>query len=75
MRQQGPYAKIGCSGGTLPSMYGNSVGVPDPTKPIAECGMDLAQWQALGHDNGTTVGPWPAAADLIATARRLLAMQ
>ena len=74
MKSAGPYMKIGCSGGALPQMGNNSVHDPDPQAGLSTCGVPLSEWQAQGHDLGTTLGPIPPAADLISAARRLLGL-
>merc|ERR1712232_607439 len=60
MQNAGPYLKVGCSS-TKPMTIAHNNSVYDPNgTPIAECGMSLEQWQAEGHDLGTTVASTPS---------------
>lgn len=46
---------------------------PSPTRMPRPC-MRVAQWIALGYDQGTTVGPQPPTATIIELARSVLSM-
>ena len=43
-------------------------------RSLTACGTTLAQWIAEGHDRGTTLGPLPATAEVIASARTILGL-
>jgi hypothetical protein len=47
-----------CSGNGTTIVGDNTVWTP--TGAVTECGMTLAQWQAQGHDAGTTAAAWPS---------------
>ena len=48
----------------------------NPSGQTGQCGMTLAQWQALGNDPGTTVhGPIPPKEAIIAMAARTLGLK
>lgn len=69
----GSYGSGQCSAGSgqSPVLVGNnSVYTQDGT--LSECGVSLQQWQAQGHDLGTTVAVWPQDDDLITQVRAVL---
>jgi hypothetical protein len=74
MKQSGPYLKMGCSGGTLPTLGNNAVHDPEPERGMTLCGANFSSWVKSGRDNGTTLSAWPPAAEIISAATRLLGM-
>ena len=44
-----------------------------PTGKLTECKMDLADWQAQGHDQGSTVAQTPDHDTIISWGREVLA--
>ena len=59
-----------CTGAGTTIVHDNTIW--SPTGAITECGTSLANWQAQGHDLGTTAGPYPADSVVLAIARGLL---
>ena len=53
-------------------MHDNRVYTPDGK--ASESGKSIAEWQAQGHDLGTTVGTMPSDDEILAVARSLLQM-
>jgi hypothetical protein len=51
-------------------VHDNKVFSKDGTHDV--CGTTLPKWVAAGHDNGTTIGKWPANDALIAMGKALL---
>lgn len=56
----------------MPIMHDNRVFTPDGT--AKEAGKTIKQWQAEGHDLGTTVAKTPDDATIIKMAREVLQM-
>jgi len=73
MQREGPYASFDCRSPALPIMYNNSVFNPTGAN-ITECGKPLVEWQQEGHDQGTTVAPWPADDQILSWAKIALDM-
>lgn len=75
----GSYASIRCDkngteDSTQPYLAYNTI--YNPSGKTGVCGMDLAAWQALGYDPGTTVhGPIPSATKIVAMAAKTLGMK
>lgn len=68
------YANVICDPPASMTVIGSNE-VYTPTGNVSQCGVPLAQWQAQGHDVGTTVAPASTAdvSTFIARARSLLA--
>eukprot|EP01048_Picozoa_sp_COSAG05_P014856 COSAG05_NODE_1722_length_4212_cov_4.878191_3_plen_97_part_00 len=62
----------GIGGPAMPVMHDNRVYTADGQ--AKESGKTVAQWQAQGHDLGTTVAKIPSDAELIAVAKGILEM-
>jgi len=73
MQSDGTYAKMDCTR-VLPDMHDNRVYVPGSAESIPQCGMTLSQWQALGHDANTTLGPIPPSDQVLGWAREALGL-
>mmetsp|Transcript_5095 Transcript_5095/g.15535 ORF Transcript_5095/g.15535 Transcript_5095/m.15535 type:complete len:115 (-) Transcript_5095:198-542(-) len=59
-----------CEGSAKTLVSGNSYYTP--TGKVTECKMELRNWQAMGNDVGSRVGPLPTDASIIELARKKL---
>jgi len=61
----------GTSPTNVPLVIGNN-SYYTHTGHVSECGMDLAAWQAMGHDLGSTVSPLPSDQQIFSWAKAKL---
>jgi len=72
--EEGNYASFDCNSAALPVLHDNRL-FTQAGATFQVCGKSFSQWQAEGHDAGTTVSKLPADSELLGWAATTLGLQ